>query len=365
MKRLEGLEKIASSYRGVDRVFAIQAGREVRVVVTPDQVDDVRASALSEESLAASSRSCSTQVRSRLSSSGKHGRWILPAELISGTAIAAAIREEVARDVAALVVEGVTPGLTVVLVGDDAASAVYVGAKEKASKAAGMAGETLRMPASTTQHELLAVVDRLNADNSVHGILVQMPLPRHIDPDVVIRRIRPDKDVDGFHPVNVGKLLIGHTDGFVSCTPAGIIEMLVRSGVDTKGADAVVVGRSNIVGKPMAALLVQAREGGDATVTVCHSRTRDLVSHTRRADILIAAIGRAEMITGDMIKPGAVVIDVGMNRVADASHPKGSRLCGDVQFSTASQCSVKNHARSRRCWSNDHCNVVAQYCARC
>lgn len=261
----------------------------------------------------------------------------MPAKLISGTAIAAAIREEVARDTAALLSKGITPGLSVVLVGEDAASAVYVGAKEKASRAAGMAGETLRYPATITQDELLAVVDRLNNNPAVHGILVQMPLPKHIDPDVVIRHIRPDKDVDGFHPVNVGKLLIGHTDGFVSCTPAGVIELLLRSGVETKGAEAVIVGRSNIVGKPMAALLVQARPGGDATVAVCHSRTRDLAEHTRRADILIAAIGRAEMITGDMIKPGAVVIDVGMNRVTDASAPKGSRLCGDVHFASASE----------------------------
>lgn len=259
----------------------------------------------------------------------------MPAELISGTAIASTIREEVARDVAELVARGTTPGLTVVLIGDDAASSVYVGAKEKASNAAGMAGETIRLPADTTQDELLALVDRLNADTTVHGILVQMPLPKHIDADVVIRHIRPDKDVDGFHPVNVGKLLIGHTDGFVSCTPAGVIELLVRSGVETKGAEVVIVGRSNIVGKPMAALLVQARVGGDATVTVCHSRTRDLGMHTRRADILIAAIGRAEMIHGDMIKAGAVVIDVGMNRVADATAKNGSRLCGDVHFPSA------------------------------
>jgi len=265
----------------------------------------------------------------------------LPAELISGTAIAATIREEVARDVAASVARGVTPGLTVVLIGDDAASAVYVGAKEKASIATGMAGETIRLPASTTQQELLSLVDTLNADDQVHGILVQMPLPKHMDADVVIRHIRPDKDVDGFHPVNVGKLLIGHTDGFVSCTPAGVIELLVRSGVETSGAEAVIVGRSNIVGKPMAALLVQARKGGDATVTVCHSRTRDLRAHTRRADILIAAIGRAEMITGDMIKPGAVIIDVGMNRVADATAAKGSRLCGDVHFPSAVQVASK------------------------
>ena len=265
----------------------------------------------------------------------------MPAELIDGKAIAAAIHLEVARDTAALVARGVVPGLTVVLVGEDMASATYVGAKEKASRAAGMAGSTLRMPASTTQAELLAVVERLNMDANVHGILVQMPLPKQIDPDTVIRSIRPDKDVDGFHPENVGKLLIGHTDGFVSCTPAGVIELLTRSGVVTRGADAVIVGRSNIVGKPMAALLVQGRAGADATVTVCHSRTRDLASHTRRADILIAAVGRAEMITGDMIKPGAVVIDVGMNHMPDATRAKGTRLTGDVHFASAAEVASK------------------------
>ncbi len=261
----------------------------------------------------------------------------MPAELIDGKAIAETIRGEVARDVAALAARGVVPGLTVVLVGDDGASATYVGAKEKASNAAGMAGRTIRLPASTSQAELLALVEDLNSDPAVHGILVQMPLPPQIDPDVVIRHIRPEKDVDGFHPVNVGKLLIGHTDGFVSCTPAGVIELLVRSGVETRGADAVIVGRSNIVGKPMAALLVQGRAGGDATVTVCHSRTRDLASHTRRADILVVAAGRAEMITGDMIKPGAVVIDVGMNHVPDATRAKGTRLVGDVHFESAAR----------------------------
>jgi len=265
----------------------------------------------------------------------------LRAELIDGKAIAETIRNEVAADVAALASRGVVPGLTVVLVGDDSASATYVGAKEKASKAAGMHGETIRLSASTSQDELLALVERLNADTSVHGILVQMPLPTHIDPDTVIRHILPEKDVDGFHPVNVGKLLIGHTDGFVSCTPAGVIELLVRSGVDTRGAEAVIVGRSNIVGKPMAALLVQGRAGGDATVTVCHSRTKDLAFHTRRADILIAAIGRAEMITGDMIKPGAVVIDVGMNTKPDATKAKGTRLCGDVHFDSAVEVASK------------------------
>jgi len=259
----------------------------------------------------------------------------LRAELIDGKAIAEAIRHEVAHEVAALVARGVVPGLTVVLVGDDGASATYVGAKEKASKAAGMAGRTIRLPATTPQAELLDLVETLNRDPAVHGILVQMPLPSHMDPDVVIRHIDPQKDVDGFHPVNVGKLLIGHTDGFVSCTPAGVIELLVRSGVETRGAEAVIVGRSNIVGKPMAALLVQGRAGGDATVTVCHSRTRDLAAHTRRADILIVAAGRAEMITGDMIKPGAVVIDVGMNHVPDATKAKGTRLVGDVHFESA------------------------------
>jgi len=259
----------------------------------------------------------------------------LRAELIDGKAIAADVRADVARDVAALRERGVVPGLTVVLVGDDLASATYVGAKEKASREAGMAGGTIRLPADTTQAALLALIEQLNGDAAVHGILVQMPLPKHIDPDTIIRHIRPEKDVDGFHPENVGKLLIGHTDGFVSCTPAGVIEILLRSGVDTRGAEVVVVGRSNIVGKPMAALLVQARAGGDATVTICHSRTKDLASHTRRADILIVAAGRAEMITGDMIKPGAVVIDVGMNSVPDATRAKGSRLCGDVHFASA------------------------------
>ena len=257
------------------------------------------------------------------------------AELIDGRAIAATIRAEVSADVAALRTQGVVPGLMVVLVGDDAASATYVGAKEKASNEAGIAGDTIRLPSTTSQAELLALVERLNADDAVHGILVQLPLPSHIDADVVIRTITPEKDVDGFHPVNVGKLLIGHTDGFVSCTPAGIVELLVRSGVATRGADIVVVGRSNIVGKPLAALLVQPHLHADATVTVCHSRTRDLASHTRRADILIVATGRAGMISGDMIKPGAVVIDVGVNRIADPSRASGSRLVGDVDFESA------------------------------
>jgi methylenetetrahydrofolate dehydrogenase (NADP+)/methenyltetrahydrofolate cyclohydrolase len=249
--------------------------------------------------------------------------------------IAAQIRAEATHAVAALAARGVVPGLSVVLVGDDEASAVYVANKEKFARQVGMRGQTIRLPDTTTQAELLALVERLNADETVHGILVQMPLPSHIDPDVVVRHIAPDKDVDGFHPVNVGKMLIGHTDGFLPCTPAGVIELLVRCGVETRGAEAVVVGRSNIVGKPMAALLVQARAGGDATVTVCHSRSRDLFAHTRRADILIVGVGRAEMIRGEHIKPGATVIDVGMNRVPDPTRASGSRLCGDVHFASA------------------------------
>jgi len=257
------------------------------------------------------------------------------ATLIDGTAIGRVVRQDVAKEVARLKALGVTPGLSVVLVGDDPASAVYVRSKGKACEEAGMRGETNRLPAETTEAELLEHVDRLNADPSVHGILVQMPLPRHMSADKVIRRIRPEKDVDGFHPVNVGKLSIGERDGFVPCTPAGAIELLVRSGVDTRGKDAVVIGRSNIVGKPMAALLMQDAPGGNATVTVCHSRTINLPDHVRRADIVVAAIGKPEMITGDMIKPGAVVIDVGINRVTDASVPKGYRIVGDVHFASA------------------------------
>jgi methylenetetrahydrofolate dehydrogenase (NADP+)/methenyltetrahydrofolate cyclohydrolase len=252
--------------------------------------------------------------------------------LIDGSAVARNVRERVAVEVAELRARGVVPGLTVVLVGDDPASAVYVGGKEKASREAGMAGETIRLPASTTEAELLAIVERLNADERVHGILVQMPLPRHIDPDTVINHILPEKDVDGFHPVNVGKLLIGHTDGFVPCTAAGVQLLLGEYGVKTAGADCVVIGRSTIVGKPMAALMMQSGPLADATVTVCHSRTRDLAAHTRRADILVVAAGRARLVTADMVKPGAVVIDVGMNRIPDPTAKGGSRLVGDVDF---------------------------------
>ncbi|HEU4988272.1 MAG TPA: bifunctional methylenetetrahydrofolate dehydrogenase/methenyltetrahydrofolate cyclohydrolase FolD [Gemmatimonadaceae bacterium] len=250
--------------------------------------------------------------------------------LIDGVALAKKVRERVAADVAGLKARGLTPGLTVVLVGDDPASAVYVRSKGKASEEVGIHSDTIKLPASTTQEELLALIDRLNADRSVHGILVQMPLPKQIDPDTVIRRIDPAKDVDGFHPVNVGLVLTGSTEGYAPCTPAGVMEMLREYGVDTRGANVVVIGRSNIVGKPMASLLVQP--GVDATVTVCHSRTRDLAEHTRRADVIVAAVGRANIVTADMVREGAVVIDVGMNRVPDAAAPRGYRLVGDVDF---------------------------------
>jgi len=242
-------------------------------------------------------------------------------KLIDGAALAARVQGEVARRVAALSVKHIAAGLTVVLVGDDPASAVYVGAKERTCIELGMKGETIRLPASTSQAELVAIIDRLNADSTVHGILVQMPLPRGIDPDAIVRRIRPEKDVDGFHPVNVGKLLIGERDGFAPCTPSGVLYMLQAYNVPTAGADCVIIGRSNIVGKPMAALMVQP--GVDSTVTVCHSRTRDLAAHTRRADILIVAAGRPEMVTADMVKKYSVVIDVGMNRTE-------AGLVGDV-----------------------------------
>ena len=256
----------------------------------------------------------------------------MPAELIDGIAIAARVRQRVARETADLKALGVTPGLTAVLVGDDPASSVYVASKEKACREAGMNGDSIRLPAQTPESDLLALIDRLNADPAVHGILVQMPLPKHIDSQKVIRRIAPGKDVDGFHPFNVGKLFTGDTDGFAPCTPAGVQVMLAEAGVETAGKEAVILGRSNIVGKPMAALLIQSGKGADCTVTICHSRTKDLVSHTRRADILIAAIGRPEMVTADMVKPGAVVIDVGINRVDDPSVPKGYRIVGDVKF---------------------------------
>ena len=265
----------------------------------------------------------------------------MPAEIIDGIAIAAKVRARVAEDTAALKKKGVTPGLTAVLVGEDAASSVYVASKERACKEAGMNGRSIRLPASTTEEALLAVIDTLNNDPTVHGILVQMPVPKQISEQKVIRRIAQQKDVDGFHPFNVGKVFTGDVDGFAPCTPAGVQVMLAEAGVETSGKDAVIIGRSNIVGKPMAALLLQSGKTANCTVTLCHSKTRDLASHTRRADILIAAIGRPEFVVADMVKPGAVVIDVGINRVEDASAPKGYRIVGDVHFESVSQVASK------------------------
>jgi len=252
------------------------------------------------------------------------------AQLIDGKAISAQVRTEVRADVDAWTARGHrAPYLAVVLVGDDPASASYVRGKMKACGEAGIESDTLTYDDSISEADLLALIDRLNNDASVDGILVQLPLPDHIDEQKVIHAIDPDKDVDGFHPENAGRLVIGQP-GFVSATPAGIMELLKRSGVETRGKHAVIIGRSNIVGKPMANLLIQ--RGTDATVTVCHSRTVDLPAITRQADILIAAIGRAGFVTADMVKEGAALIDVGINRVEDASRPRGYRLVGDIDF---------------------------------
>lgn len=256
----------------------------------------------------------------------------MPAELIDGRAIAKKVRADVAERANRLAAQGIKPGLAVVLVGDDPASAVYTSAKAKAAEEAGMYSLNLRLPADTTQADLLKRVDALNSDPKIHGILVQMPLPKQIDPDTVIRRIDPAKDVDGFHPVNVGKMLVGERDGFIPCTPAGIQLLLKESGVKTPGKHCVVIGRSNIVGKPMAALMMQDNPDANCTVTVCHRHTTDLKGQTRTADILIVAAGRPRMVTSDMVKPGAVVIDVGTNRVTDPTAKGGTRLQGDVDF---------------------------------
>ena len=256
----------------------------------------------------------------------------MPAEIIDGTAIAATIRADVGRHVQVLRARGVRPGLAVILVGDDPASQVYVRMKGKACEEAGMHSVTMRLDASTSQEELLAEIDALNVDPAIHGILVQMPVPKQINADAVVRRIRPEKDVDGFHPINVGKVFIGERDGFSPATPAGVQQLLLRSSVEIAGKHCVIIGRSNIVGKPMASLMIQNAPGGNATVTVCHSQTRNLAEHTTRADILIVAIGKPRVVTANMVKPGAVVIDVGVNRVDDSASKRGYTLVGDVDF---------------------------------
>jgi methylenetetrahydrofolate dehydrogenase (NADP+)/methenyltetrahydrofolate cyclohydrolase len=259
------------------------------------------------------------------------------ARILDGAALAAEIRADLAREVSALAARGVQPGLAVVIVGEDPASKVYVASKGKACREAGMYSETIRLPADSSEAELLAVVDRLNHDPRIHGFLVQSPLPKHMSYERVVQHLNPAKDVDGFHPMNAGRLLTGDRTAFRPATPYGVQEMLIRSGIETRGAHAVIIGRSNIVGKPMASLLIQDGPGGNATVTVCHSRSRDLPALARLADILIVAIGKPEFVTAGMVKPGAVVIDVGINRVPDAGHPKGYRIVGDVAFGPVSE----------------------------
>ena len=246
------------------------------------------------------------------------------------------MRAELGGDIRRLKERGVTPGLAAVLVGENPASATYVRMKGKACDEVGLYHETITRPADTTEADLLALVDRLNADPRIHGILVQLPLPKHINAGRVLLRIDPAKDVDGFHPVNVGKVSSGDPTGFRPATPYGVQQLLLRSGIETTGANVVIVGRSNIVGRPMAALLLQDGPGGNATVTVCHSRTRNMPAVTRQADILIVAMGKPEFVTGDMIRPGAVVVDVGVNRVDDPAAKQGYRLVGDVKFAEAS-----------------------------
>ncbi len=260
------------------------------------------------------------------------------AKIISGTELSKTIRAEIAAEAAQFEAEhGLKPGLAVVLVGNDAPSQVYVSMKGKACRENGFYSREILLPEETSEDELFGVIDGLNADPAIHGILVQLPLPAHLDPQPFIERIDPAKDVDGLHPVNAGKLASGDRSALAPATPAGVVEMLLRSGYDPKGKHVVVVGRSNLVGKPVANLLLLHGRGGDATVTIAHSKTPDLGAVTRQADIVIAAVGRANLITADMVKPGVVVIDVGTNRVEDATKERGFRLVGDVDFQGVSQ----------------------------
>lgn len=257
----------------------------------------------------------------------------MSAQIISGKVISDSIRTETAQRVASLKEKhGLTPGLATVLVGEDPASQSYVGMKNKAAHEMGIHSRQITLEAEIAEAELLGIVDGLNADPEIHGILVQLPLPKHIQESKILLAIDPAKDVDGFHPINVGRLSTGEMDVLAPCTPAGVVQMLMRSGNDPSGKHVVVVGRSNIVGRPMASLLLRKAKGGNATVTVAHSRTPDLGAVTRLADILIVAIGWAELIKADMVRPGAVVVDVGVNRVDDATRERGYRLVGDVAF---------------------------------
>lgn len=255
-----------------------------------------------------------------------------PNNVVDGRAIAAQIQTELTVRVAALKSRGVIPGLAFVRVGEDPASKVYVGRKEKACAELGIVSETHVLPADTSETDLLALIGKLNAATHLHGILVQAPLPKQIRESVVFSTVLPTKDVDGFHPVNVGKLMLGDETGFKPCTPAGVVELLIRSGVKTEGAEVVILGRGNIVGKPMAAMLCQKGRAANSTVTICHSATRDIKAHCLRADIIVAAMGVPEFLKADMVKPGVVVMDVGVNRVPDATSMTGTKLVGDVDY---------------------------------
>jgi methylenetetrahydrofolate dehydrogenase (NADP+)/methenyltetrahydrofolate cyclohydrolase len=260
----------------------------------------------------------------------------MTAQIIDGRQIAAEMREELKQEVARLKKQGIVPGLGVILVGDDPASQSYVTGKERACENIGIYSDNNHLPAGTSQKELMALVERMNNDVKINGVLVQLPLPDGLDESEVLLAIDPAKDVDGFHPVNVGKMMIGEKS-FLPCTPHGIVQLLVRSGVTIEGADIVIVGRSNLVGKPLANMLIQKKPNANATVTICHTRTKDLAVHTRRADIIVAAAGRPHTVTAEMVKEGAVVIDVGVNRVKDATKKKGYRLVGDVDFDTVKE----------------------------
>ena len=257
---------------------------------------------------------------------------MLTGNLIDGRAIAQEVHAETESRVATLKLAGVEPGLVFIRVGEDPASKVYVGMKERTAARLGIRSDTTVLPENTPETGLLELLGKLNADASVHGVLVQAPLPVHIDETNVFSAVSPAKDVDGFHPLNAGKLMSGEGGGFVPCTPGGVHELLIRSGVTIEGAEVVILGRGNIVGKPMAAILCQKAKYANATVTLCHSRTHDVAEHCRRADIIVAAMGVAEFVKADMVKPGATVIDVGVNKIDDPAAEKGYRLVGDVDF---------------------------------
>ncbi len=252
-------------------------------------------------------------------------------KVIDGKAIAKKVKEELTSDIEALIKSGVTPGLAAVLIGDDPASHIYVRSKERACKKIGIYSEVIRQPADFPEEALIDLIDELNARDDIHGLLIQSPVPKHIDEPAMVLRINPAKDVDGFHPQSVGKMLLG-SPSFLPCTPLGVVRMLQEIGVDPKGRKVVILGRGNIVGKPLAAMLMQKWPGCNATVTVCHTATKDIPAETRQADILVAAMGRPKFVTADMIKDGVVIIDVGVNRVDDPSKEKGYYVCGDVDF---------------------------------